>query len=298
MTILRYATAFLVLTLLLSGCEKTCEKETNPSASTVTYKLSMNLAGTQSYLPTSDEKRVETLDLYLFVKSPADGVFRFEKEIRTLPFSTENDVLTSKFDFDGTLQRKLYFIANESNRTPLLSSLTPNLTSTQFENQVLLEDSKPESPFVMVSRYEMNNPEVTNIAANLSISAVRLDIANKYNDFVIESMILKNAVGGTFLFNSNIPTTEQASWSDKTYGPVETMYLYPTNNTKLAVYGKFRGVSIAFDVPIPPLVAATRYKLTINSNNNDNSFEEDIVFEIVPWTPGNTIESTPDWKNN
>lgn len=284
--------------LLLSSCSKdrTAEvDDNNKTPNSITANIAVK--GAAGYATTSPENEIRTIDVFSFAQFDSGAEYLFEQK-NTIAISEGQTTL--RVSLTGSLPRVLYFVANGTANVSYFSTLTTTKpTLDQFESLSIIRNSiAPEAPLTLVSKIELPNPQpATSVDVELSHAAASLVVDNKYAGFTIDSLVIRNAVSGAFLFNGNTPTVAQVPRVDINYGTQISLFLYQTEASVLAVYGKYNGIRAVFDIALNNIKSSTRYKVTFRSVNDTTfDFASNLEWNVARWNNGATVDSTPDWK--
>lgn len=289
-------TVLIVLSIIgLCSCNKDGVKLKTEAQYSAKVLLSTK-AGSSLNAP---ENTIEKIDLYTFRKVNGESNYTFEKRFLNTPINKDLNGESINLVFEGSTERLAYFIANTSElNMPLLESLTSSTTSTQFENQLIINNTIPATPLTMVSKQTLSAilPS-TPIQVSLEHTLACLDINNQYNGFTVDSLVLKDAICGSFLLKSEIPLVQQIVRKNINYGTNRQIFLYQTNASVLAIYGKYNGIRAVFDIALNSIQRGTRYNVTFRSVNDAVvNFASNLQWSVTPWEKTPSIESTPDWK--
>lgn len=250
-------------------------------------------------IPTSTtgapENEVKTIDIYSFRKKNQESEYTMEKVYQDIIPTTDESNQSIQIELDGSLERILYVVANSSMKIPLISELPIQM----FEEVMKLRDNKvPQLPYTMTTKQSI--PAILPdepIAIKLEHTLACLDINNQYTGFRIDSLIVKDAVCGSVLFNPNTPTTEKVQRADINYGNRTQIYLYQTDASTLAVYGKYNGIRTVFDIQLKNIKRATRYRVTFRGiNDSAVDFASNLAWNVTEWNSGATVETSPNWR--
>lgn len=279
---------------LLVACNKSLDEVEKISPTKIELSMVSNIAN------TGVENSLEKISVYCFALKPGASDFTFEKKISNLAPADNNGKATISWSLDGSLERQFYFVANENEKVAT-NNLTPQTTTSQFEKNIYMIDAKqPQLPFVLVAKTLPMSPDAqTQINAQFTHTLSCLDIVNLYQDFTIDSLILRNTSSGAYLFDNDLLNTEIAPKIDLNYFTDTNIFLYPTQNSTLAVYGKYNGIRVAFDIKLNDIKRATKYRVTIKSANEQTiNFSSSLSLGVVFWNLGQDIDSVPNWNKN
>lgn len=241
------------------------------------------------------ENNISDIDVYCFRKKIGENEYTFEQSYLNLVPAPNQQI---EMELDGSLERLVYFAANNSSDIPFFPELS-TLTSQGFEELMVLRGSEvPQMPYTLVAKQKIPASLTAEpVAVKLEHILACLDINNQYANFYIDSLVLKGAVCGSMLFNSNSPS-KPFSRADINYGNVSQLFLYETDASVLAVYGKYMGIRAVFDIQLKNIKRATRYRVTFRSINDSSvNFASNLQWNVTEWKNGSTIESTPDWNH-
>lgn len=291
-----YLPFLLFIGLLFHACsnDKLMVDENAGISSEIVMSLGVRGA---NYVSETDENNINTVSIFSFVQKPGQTAYTYEKTFLDLVPSAESTNTELSLTLDGSLPRILYFVANDVTKIPFLTHLWPGTLSTAADEQALVMDFRvPQVPLTMVSRVQLNDPSsVSNLPVEFTHTVSRLDIVNKYAGFVIDSMIVRNAILGTYAFRESF-ATELLPHADLKYTD-SPVYLYHASNVVLSIYGKYNGIRAVFDIDLKDIRKATRYNVIVRSiNDHAVDFMNNLAWEVMPWTEKEPIDSTPDWK--
>lgn len=242
------------------------------------------------------ENQIFDIDVYCFRKKNGESDYTFEKSYLNLVLEANNQI---EMDLDGSLERIIYFTANNESDISFIPTLS-TLTAQGFEELMALRDAEvPQMPYTLVAKQKIPATlAIEPIAVNLEHILACLDINNQYAGFDIDSLVLKGAVCGSTLFSSDISLSIPLSRADINYGKTQQLFLYETDASVLAVYGKYMGVRAVFDIRLKEIKRATKYRVTFRSINDSSvDFTSNLAWNVTEWKSGSTIESTPDWNH-
>lgn len=295
--ITKYITTIALLSLILTGCqEETQMEQTAYISKGVTLK--MGFTSTLEDTPTSE---ISAVDVYSFRKKTERDEYTLEKVYPSITPQDNNSEKNIEIVLDGSLERVLYLVANKQGEVPFTARLNANTTESEFKKQMILHNDKgTQSPILMIARQ--------NVPATLSGNPLKmqfdyalacLDIDNQYEDFNIDSLVVKEAVCGTILFTPETPTQAQVERAKIKFDNTKQIYLYQTDASVLAIYGKYKDIPAVFDIPLTNIKKTTRYKVTLKGDAAPAvNMENKLIWNIIQWKDGTTIESSPDWTDN
>lgn len=291
---------FVALFLLLCiSCTNDAFTTSEAVRSLSKINFSLGIRGKVDNSSTSTENKIDKIDVFCFSKKTATADYTFETRLEGITPTINGNHEELTMTLTGSLPRIFYFVANTTGNIPFINDLSNNITSSSFEEQLLvIEAGIPQSPLMMVTKAEKPTLTVADqMNVELSHAVSCLNIVNKYAGFVIDSLVLREAVTGSYLFKEAIPTPAEAPRLDLNYGNMTSIYLYPTDSSILTIYGKHTGVRAVFDIPLKNIKSATKYKVTFRSiNDHTLDFVSNLKWEIKSWNDGAVIDSTPDWN--
>lgn len=238
------------------------------------------------------ENQITDIDVYCFRKKNSESDYTFEKSYLNLVPGSNQQI---EMDLDGSLDRIVYFAANNKNEFPFI----PQLSTQMFEELLILRDTKvPQMPYTLIAKQNIPATLSTEpISVKLEHILACLDINNQYAGFNIDSLVLKDAVCGSMLFTSASPS-KPFSRANINYGNTKQLFLYETDASVLAVYGKHLGIRAVFDIQLKNIKRATRYRVTFRSINDSSvNFASNLQWNVTEWKTGSIVESTPDWNH-
>lgn len=260
-----------------------------------TKQIVISLSDIKSF-SSENPTEINKVDVISFARKNDEAKYTYETGIYNLsPTTTENgDQIT--LTLHGSLPRIFYLIANADSRI-IMPVLNPNTTAEEFESGTWIQEEKiPAEPCILTVKKVLDEPDIeNNIEAEFSRTMAYLDIANEYSGFAMDSIVLQNAKGGTYLFNENLPLGNHSI----NYGNSSQMLIYPVKEANLAVYGKNDGVRMAFDIPLNNIAKGTRYRVSFRGTNEPSTtLEGKLQWKVTVWNSGASITSTPDWNRN
>lgn len=286
----------LLLSVLFTSCgeDAALTKRESGSVSRASFTI-----GIPTNLSEAFENGISSIDVYSFRKQNGENEYTFEKAYENITSQDDTHPSSVELTLDGSLERILYFVANGSGKIPFMKELTAVTTNKKFEDSAFLYESiVPQLPYILVGKQSV--PAVTSADVPVSVKLGHvlacLDINNRYEGFAVDSLVVKEAVCGTSLFTPVTPGVEQVARGSVNYGNAQQVYLYQTDASVLAVYGKYNGVRAVFDIQLKDIKKATRYRVTFRSTDDSESdFAGKLQWSVAPWNNGETVESTPDW---
>lgn len=295
--ITKYITAIVLLSLILTGCQDETQMEQTPYASRqITLKL-----GFVNNFEAAATSEISTIDVYSFRKKTEQEEYTLEKVYPNITPQATNSERNIEILLDGSLERVLYLVANKEGEIPFAAQLNGNTTESQFKEQMILHNANPtQSPLLMVARQTVPAiPSGSPLKVQFDYALACLDIDNQYKDFSIDSLVVKDAVCGTILFTPATPTAQQVERSNIKFSNTEQIYLYQTDASVLAIYGKYKDIRSVFDIPLTNIKKSTRYTVTFKGEEAPSiHMENKLMWNITQWKDGAVIESSPDWSDN
>lgn len=274
------------------------DKATGPLAQ---FSINLDVRGVTGNTSTAVENEISTINVFSFSLKPGNEDYTYETRIeKVIPTVDGDNKKEVAIKVAGSLPRIFYVIGNDTEGIPFLSKLSGETSATAFEAMtMLLHPIIPQSPFSLVGKVKKHlSEESDNVSVELSHVVARLDIVNKYTGFSVDSLVLRNAVSGASLFGKTTPSASAVPRINLNYGNVNTIYLYQTDLSTLAVYGKYNGIRAVFDIELKQIKRATRYKVSFQSmNDSEVDFAGNLQVKVQAWNKGNEINSIPDWKH-
>lgn len=294
----KYIIFFFFLSILCFSCNKESDLANSDNNAESKLKMVFAVKGVSSNAATVNENQLNSVDIFSFSQKPGDLDYTFEKRFENLTPTLNGDKNELTMTLIGSLPRIFYYIANNTTNIPFFASVSSTTSSTEFEdNALLLNSAIPTAPLTLVGKVVKPDPkDQDNLSVELSHVVARLDVVNMFKDFEVDSLVLKNAVAGTSLFQNTIPSTTNIARVNINYATDSTIYLYQVNDATLAVYGKVKGARAVVDIHLAAIKSATRYKVTFRDSESSIEPSGNLLFDVNPWTNGGSVGSTPDWN--